>query len=438
MKLIDRVREILKIDRAIAMPNIYGLVYAELDKQMQADEIYRALIDVYLDGPTMYAVVAMNGLLYKYDIMLTSSGVAMGIPVQVEINYAPVAQSIHTTRQANGKYRWFAFPAATAVLNRSGELDSRQLFESFVKRIESGEAEYPFLSFYHVGEKINLGRADYVAVDGYTLLMSGTWDDEPLAQATRRAIEANPDYYGISIGYKYQPESKERLTVSEGISIPVYTDGVLVECSILAEKDAACLYTGAYTEGVNRMNSKAKTELEKIAGDDPALVALVGELVTQVDSVNQDIETKNLVRRESTEAAPAEPVAPVVEAAPAEIPAPVADPPVFEMTDEAMQALAERVSTSVAATFTEQLQAVDTKHADAIAAQSVLITQLTARIAELEKPLEVSVQQAIQDMPRNKTLVVGYRPRLKNQTAEQPEEMTPSEIAAETLAKLKQ
>ena len=164
---------------------------------------------------------------------------------------------------------------------------------------------FPFLSFYHVGEKINLGRADYVAVDGYTLLMSGTWDDEPLAQATRRAIEANPDYYGISIGYKYQPESKERLTVSEGISIPVYTDGVLVECSILAEKDAACLYTGAYTEGVNRMNSKAKTELEKIAGDDPALVALVGELVTQVDSVNQDIETKNLVRRESTEAAPA-------------------------------------------------------------------------------------------------------------------------------------
>jgi len=198
----------LKMDRAIALPSIYALVYAQLEIAMQADDTWRALIDVYLDGSDMYAVIGVNGLLYKSALTISGSNVTLGELTQVEIDYKPVSQSIKTTRQANGQYRWFAFPAATAVLNRSGELDSRELFNNFVARIESGQVEYPFLSFYHVGKQITLGRADYVAVDGYTLLMSGLWDTEPLAEAVRNAIEKTPDYYGISIGYLYQPETK--------------------------------------------------------------------------------------------------------------------------------------------------------------------------------------------------------------------------------------
>jgi hypothetical protein len=378
----------------------------------------------------MFAVFAMNGLLYKADIMLASGGVVMGDPVQVEIQYAPVAQSLKTLRQADGQYRWFAFPAATAVLNRSGELDSRQLFESFVKRIEDG-APYPYLTFYHVGEAIKLGLADYVAVDGYTLLMSGLWDAEALPQAVRQAIENDPDYYGISIGYFYQPETKERLQVGEGITIPVYTDGILVEASILAEQDASCLFTGAYTEGVNRMNKKAKDELEKIVAGNPELEAQVAELEKHVDEVNAS--TEGLIRREKE--TPESPLIQEVVPAPAVEPEPVAPPAELILDQEGMEALTERVINRLTETFTEKIVALQTVHEQITANLNEQIVKLTARVAKLEKPLEETVKQALADMPRNQVKVV-YRPTLRQ--AEQPATRVASseEIAQETLANL--
>jgi len=436
MKLIDRVRNILKKDRAIALPSIYSLVFAQLDAQMQVDNVWRALIDVYLDGAEMYAVIGVNGLLYKSPLTVSASGVTLGELTQVEIDYKPIGQSIRTTRQADGQYRWFAFPAATAVLNRSGELDSRELFENFVARIESGEAEYPYLSFYHVGEQITLGRSDYVAVDGYTLLLSGLWDSEPLANAVRQAVENSPDYYGISIGYVYKPEMKQKLQVADGISIPVYTDGILVECSILAERDAACLMTGAYTEGVNRMNKKAKDELEKIVAGDPALEAQVAELEAHVDSVNAS--TEGLIRRENEPVA--EPVAePVVTAEPVVAPGPVVEPPApveIVMDEDAMQALAERVAGKVSETFTAELVTLKETNEQNVNGLNEQITKLTARIVALETPLAETVKQTIADMPRNARTQIVYRPTQR--TAEQPEPVTTTEdIAQATLANLK-
>ena len=443
----------LKMDRAIALPSIYALVYAQLEIAMQADDTWRALIDVYLDGSDMYAVIGVNGLLYKSALTISGSNVTLGELTQVEIDYKPVSQSIKTTRQANGQYRWFAFPAATAVLNRSGELDSRELFNNFVARIESGQVEYPFLSFYHVGKQITLGRADYVAVDGYTLLMSGLWDTEPLAEAVRNAIEKTPDYYGISIGYLYQPETKQKVQVGEGISIPVYTDGILIECSILAEQDAACLFTGAYTEGVNRMNKKAKDELEKIVAGDPALEAQVAELEAHVDEVNTS--TEGLIRRENeeTQVAPVtEPVAEVVPVVEADGPetggASVSEgegtsgggspaPAELVMDDEAMQALAERVAGKVSEAFTAELVSMKATNEQTINGLNEQITKITARLVALETPMAEAVKTAIQDMPRNTRTQIVYRPTTPT-PAEQPEpEPTTEDIARETLANLK-
>lgn len=441
MNILDLVHNIFTPkQRAISLPNIYSLVYAQLEMLTQADNVWRALIDVYLDGAEMFAVVAVNGLLYKSGLTLSAGGVTLGELIQVEVDYKPVTQSIKTTRQADGKYRWFAFPAATAVLNRSGELDSRQLFENFVARIEDG-APYPYLSFYHVGKQITLGQADYVAVDGYTLLMSGVWDDAPLANAVRQAIEAAPDYYGISIGYVYQPETKQKLQIGEGISIPVYTDGILVECSILKETDAACLMTGAYTEGVNRMNKKAKDELEKIVAGDPALEAQVAELEAHVDTVN--VSTEGLIRRENEEAPvtdppvgdppAAEPAAPIVDAAPVEPPAPA----VMEMDEVAMQALAERVAVKVSEAFTAELATFKTANEQTVNGLNEQITKLTARIVALETPMAEAVKQAIADMPRNTRTQIVYRPTTQPPAAQPEHEETSEDIAQATLANLK-
>jgi hypothetical protein len=422
-------------EQAVSMPNIYSLVYDELSKSNSsptASSEYLGLVDIYFENGAIFAVLSKGGLLYRMDVQISDTGVVLGVPVQVVTDFIPSAQSLKTTRQADGKYRWFAMPAATAVLNKSGELDSRQLFQSFVTRIENGTSPYPYLTFYHIGERLVFGRADYAAVDGYVYLLSGTWEDTPLANAMRVAIEKNPNYYGISIGYMYDPATKERMQVGDGVIIPVYTDGINTEASILAEIDAACLYTGAYSEGVNRMNKKAKDELLKVVGDDPALVAQVETLATNVDAVNTEIEDKNLIRRNTAIAEPvAEPIAePIAE------PEPVVQE--VEMNDEAMGFLAERVATLVASSFTTQLDAAIEKVALEIAGLATQNQSLIDRIAKLEEPLAVSVAQAVADLPRNAKLLVGYRPRQIEQTAEQPDdELTSEDFAQETLASLR-
>jgi hypothetical protein len=441
MEVLQTVMRLLgikmaSVERAVSLPNIYQMVYAQLDNLYEQDGIMRSLIDVYLDGNSMYAVVGMNGLLYKTVLTMGSGGVGLGEMQAVEVDYKPVEQQkrgLRVLRQADGKYRWFAFPAATAVLNRSGELDTRALYQSFIEKIHSGEADYPFLSFYHVGERITLGQADYVALDGYAYLISGTFNEDALSQAARKAVEADPEYYGLSIGFYFDPvKGREKLEVAEGISIPTYNDGYNHEVSILAERDAACLFTGIYIqkEGVNRMNEKTKEELRKLVGDDPEAQAMAEELMLKVDSVNARIEADNLIRRDNAEATETttEPTTP------AEPPAPAAE---LVMDDDTMTALASRVAENLHGIFDERIEALRSEANATIEELRSTVSALEARIAGLEQTDENKVKQAVKDMPRL-TGRITYRPRTVE--ANQPEPKEPGsleEIAKATVSILK-
>src|SRR6185503_16507019 len=105
-----------------------------------------------------------DGKLYKVPVTVDAdSQVTLGEEQLVVMDFKPVtARSLTVQRQADGQVRWFAMPACTAVLNRVGEIDSRALFDSFVDHIERGGA-YPELDFFHLGERLILGKADWVA-----------------------------------------------------------------------------------------------------------------------------------------------------------------------------------------------------------------------------------------------------------------------------------
>jgi len=438
------IRELSPNNRAISMPNVYQLVYAELENLMVQTEQYVSLIDVYLDGSSMFAVVGMNGILYKSELSLINGGVQLGELSKVEIDYKPVEQSkssLRVFRQADGKYRWFAFPAATAVLNRSGELDTRELFTNFVQRIQNGEAPYPYLTIYHLGERLAIGQSDFVEMDGYLYLLSGTFDDTVLANAARDALIRDPEYWGTSIGYYYNSETgREKMELGQGIAIPAYTDGINHEVSMLPEAEAACLFTGLYVsqEGVNRMNAKAKAALKKIAGEDPEAQAVVAELVEKVDGINEEIENKDLVRRDtSTEEQPVtetttEP-APVEQDKPAEPELPAV--PEVEFTDEALDEIASRVAEKMNSALAEQLATIRTEIEQFRTGRD----ELEKRVAQLEKSDEDKIEQVIEDLPRT-TLRVRYRPVQRKNEAEQPtepESVSLEEIAGDTLAILK-
>jgi hypothetical protein len=108
------------------------------------------------------------------------------------------------------------------------------------------------------------------------------------------------------------------------------------------------------------------------------------------------------------------------------------------LTDETMQALSNAVAAKITEQMAERLQAVETSAAKVLEDLTAQFTALSERIAKLEAPLEETVKQVIKDMPRNQTTKLVYRPTQRAQTqAEQPEVISSSELAAETLAKIK-
>lgn len=70
--------------------------------------------------------------------------------------FEPRHTHISVYRQADGRWRWFSI-SATSVLNRVGEIDSRELFDNFIRRFPEQNTK-PFRTFYHKGEAARMVR----------------------------------------------------------------------------------------------------------------------------------------------------------------------------------------------------------------------------------------------------------------------------------------
>lgn len=133
--------------------------------------------------------------------------------------------------------------ACTAVLNRVGEIDSRQLFDSFIQRQKlNGYA--PDLLFYHINDNpmFRLGKVVKTLRDGYNYIAVAEFDlSNKLSNLFASSIENNPDYWGISIGY--QPYGDPELVRTKNGVVQVYNDGAILEISLLPEAHAASHFT---------------------------------------------------------------------------------------------------------------------------------------------------------------------------------------------------
>jgi len=149
--------------------------------------------------------------------------------------------AIKITRQANRTL--LSCIACTAVLNRVGEIDSRQLFDSFILR-QKVSGDMPDLLFYHVQDipALKLGKVIRTLRDGYNYIAIAEIDPKNrLAQMFASSIELEPDYWGISIGYR--PEGKPELLRTKNGVVEVFNDGFNHEISLLPEAHAASYFT---------------------------------------------------------------------------------------------------------------------------------------------------------------------------------------------------
>jgi len=373
-------------------------------------------LDTYHTATENYAVAAKEGALYKVPIVIGEGDtVTLGEWQRVVTEHVPAAGATQTEtpatetpaeerffrvrRQSDGRYRWVAV-SCTAVLNRVGEIDSTKLFDSFVERINDGEP-MPQLDFFHV-DGTDMGEADFVARDGFTLVASGLFEDSAIGRAAAEGLTKDPGYWGTSI--LYAPTSEPQLVDFSGITIPVYEQGILRKITILPEARAAALFTNITKRSKDTMKKEVSDALKKLLGDD----ALVAEMAGRVDGVNRMADTGAVVARDTATVKP----------------------------------LLEQQSSAAETEAIKRHQDHVTALTDEVNAQATVIAKLLERADTAEarlKRLEATDSERhaawLSDLPEVRQIQALYRPR---QTAEEPEgksEPTTGERVDEVLKK---
>lgn len=451
-----------RVERAIGIRRLWDQLWEALGNAETSANGWAYPLDIYFgdDGSSVFTIVAQNGKLFQIPLSVSQEALTLGDWVQVTEVFQPVGQSSFTVkRQKDGTHRWLSI-AATTVLNRVAEMDSAELFDSFIVHAER-TGKYPRLDFYHLGEtdpKLwEFGTADYLARDGVCYIASGTFDEgHPLAKAFIQVAKEGSDEWGNSIEF-YAYTEPEIIVLNPKIQVPVYKEGENTRISVVLEKDAACLFTrmiGFSEEKKQLMDPRVTEALKKLLGDDEEALK---QFTESADLVNQTVKNEKLIHRRKDD--------------------PALDPPVeddeedeedtesdedadetedgkdkkqpaaqtLELDDTAVAAVTEQLVAGGA--FKQIIQSIQnlteavTALATAREKDEQELTRLKKANSQLIKKVDaLSVEETrkkqtyLEDMPKRKATVVTYRKRDEVETEEDDNDL--ESIAQKTLATL--
>lgn len=280
-----------------------------------------------------------------------------------------------------------------------------------------------------------MGTTDTMARDGVVLIESGLLDKgSKLAERWAADVEANPDKWGFSIGYK--PLAHEDAEIG-GVRILVVTDGRQEEVSAVLKSDACSLHTAANVMEVNRMNPKAEQVLRDLFRDDPKEAE---RLIAASDGINRiatDLVTRGVANPSPATETPAKPTEPAPKTPVLATTKPVGAGEVereLELDGETVAAIAAVVAAS------EPLAGLDSRikalergltelkggQETAIKAASDASQEARARLEALEKDDEEKHRQWIADLPAKHTTVL--------RVTERPSKREPESEAEESMA----
>jgi len=365
------------------------------------------LHDLYTDSSgEFYAIGSREGKLYRASITMSGEEVDIGEWVHVQVEHVPVQRGLSIFRQDDGRVRWGGV-VCTAVLNRSGEVDSTSLFGSFVERFNSRDAEEDpvRLDFYH--EHLFLGTVDTVIQDGYVLIASGLFDDTDIGRAAADGLEREPDYWGASIQYK-PTAVPSFVDCGDGVEFPVWEEGTLERIALLPRDRAAAWFTSMNTRS-DDMNQQAREALERLLGAEQ-MAALEG----QVDDINERVASDGLIARDAD----------TVESTETDEDTDVDVEQDVETTDDTGET--EDVD------FIVQLRSEISDLHSAVVAIAEMLPDIASRIEALEDTEQERQRAWRSDLPEPRPLKV-VRPRTTRETEDTGDEKPTTEIVAERL-----
>lgn len=382
-------------ERALSYERVWTALWDILDREQDVTGTPLYPLDIFLDEGQSFALLAMNGKLFRADLTVTGDEVTMQTPYRVRQEFLPVGGEERSKatiyRQKDGRTRVTVI-AATAVLNRVRAIDSRALFDSFAAHV-ARTGEYPIINFAHQGGGSRLGEADYIARDENVYIVSYLFDDNEYGKAAARTVSENPEEWGHSI--EFFPMQPPEIIELSGMKIPVYIDGINRRISILKENKAAHWFTNV--KEIERMNEKIFNDLEDLMGKDLAV-----QFAEQVDGVNREVVEEDLIVRETPEPVEEESLNAFRGIVREEIQTAMSN--LTFTPDEAFTAeIARRVTDGDAFktlndAVTELRQAVQAnQEAHDITRRSV--TQLSARLNAVEQPVNDMLEQRQAAMP---------------------------------------
>jgi hypothetical protein len=117
---------------------------------------------------------------------------------------------------------------------------------------------------------------------GQSLLEGGRWHDSDLAQKVRTVIQSNPDKWGVSIKFQYDPELFDGSTYHGGIRI--------LKRSILPRQMAASLGTAIVVQGgkMKQIDEETKAALMELGVSEEKVM----ELAQRQKSLPEEVNTK--------------------------------------------------------------------------------------------------------------------------------------------------
>jgi hypothetical protein len=394
---------------AVMEQAFYALTeYAE---EQGKDEYTYWLHDLFFDeNGSPFVVFSGEGKLYRAEILFTDGEPELGDPREVVIDFPDKQAMSRSTiqRQADGRYRWFAI-SCSAVLNRVGSFDTRELFDDFVANFQVRE-QVVTRQFFHQGEAFRTGVMDYVARDGNLLITSGVYDDTEIARAEVAARMKDPNYWGDSIGF--MAESPEYVDVSDGIKLPAYRRGYLTEVSTLPENLAAAIYTRQSVMEVNRMlTGKAFEAFAQLMGDEEKARKWLEE---HADETNRAIENQGLLTRqaETVEEPDAQPTEPAQAEPITETEIVLGEQEIRELAGMVREQIGLDDMMSGFEAIAGQVQRVETYQHELLD----MIAKMQGQIDLLQRSDDEKRAQWEEDLPPARQLRLTYRPTQPNAT----------------------
>jgi len=473
-QIVDEIKKSLSSlqQRAISISSIGNATFEEFLQQGAF------LTDIYFDNDgSIFAVASQGGKLFRASLSIGQNGeVEIGELQEVMPEFEPVNRAAKLESTDDGRTRMLSI-SATSVLNREGQIDSRQLFDSMADYMERTGKTIP-RTFFHAGNQFKTGEIIHMIRDDNVLITVTEFDeDSEIAKREIQSREEEPDYWGDSIEY-IPVGDPELLDVGDGITIPVYRSGIPHAVSTLPAFVACSHYANKFQlnkQEVKRMTLQEvqKQALIRLFGGDEA--AVDEWLENNVSAVNRQIADADLITRAEDDVLE-EPAGEetleedVVEEEPAEEPAEelesesedepeeelveeisenetegddvLADEVIVEFDDEMAQQVANIV---IESDFLTEFKDVVT---NTIARIEQTVEELTITVGELQaasvarskdidmlkRSDEEKHEEWEADLPR-KRRNVSFRPR-NDATEDAPKDQSMQDIADETLAQL--